>query len=141
MQTYTIDDAVKVANGVLDVGDLATQQARSTTYNQKMDVDEFDLRYSIKSEKSTLDFGVNYRATQINVLSEQTGQDLGSWGIAHPGDIEKIVPGAFDEFCMSCRFSDFPVSQANIAFRGDAAKMFDPLPPPRCTGPSQFLAR
>jgi TonB-dependent receptor len=92
-----------------------------------MDVDEFDLRYSIKSEKSTLDFGANYRGTKIDVYSAQTGQDLGSWGISHPGDIEQLVPGAMEAFCMSCRFDDFPVGQANIAFRGDAAKMFDPL--------------
>jgi TonB-dependent receptor len=128
VQTYTIDDGVKANdNGVLDVGDLATQQARTTTYKQKMDVDEFDLRYSIKSEKSTVDFGANYRATKIFVHSEQTGQDLGSWGIANPGDIEQIVPGAFEAFCMSCRFDDFPVGQANIAFKADAAKIFGPL--------------
>jgi hypothetical protein len=28
---------------------------------------------------------------------------------------------------MSCRFDDFPVGQANIAFRADAAKIFGPL--------------
>jgi TonB-dependent receptor len=128
VQTYTIDDSVKGDDsGVLDVGDLATQQARSTTYRQKMDVDEFDLRYSVKSEKSTLDFGANYRGTKIDVYSAQTGQDLGSWGISHPGDIEQLVPGAMEAFCMSCRFDSYPVGQANIAFRGDAAKMFDPL--------------
>ena len=112
---------------MLDVGDLATQQARSTTYQQQMDVEEFDLRYSIKSEKSSLDFGANYRGTKIDVYAAQTGQDLGSWGIANPGDIEQIVPGAMEAFCMSCRFDDFPVGQANIAFRGDAAQMFYPL--------------
>jgi TonB-dependent receptor len=128
VQTYTIDDGVKANdNGVLDVGDLATQQARSTTYKQKMDVDEFDLRYSIKNEKSTLDFGANYRGTKINVYQGQTSQDLGSWGIAHPGDIEQIVPGAFEAFCMACRFDDYPVGQADIAFRADAAKIFGPL--------------
>src|SRR5690349_21110199 len=128
VQTYTIDDGVKANNNdVLDVGDLATQQARSTTYKQSMDVDEFDLRYSIKSEKSTLDFGANYRGTKVNVYQGQTSQDLGSWGIAHPGDIEQIVPGAFEAFCMSCRFDDYPVGQANVAFRADAAKIFGPL--------------
>jgi TonB-dependent receptor len=128
VQTYSIDDSVKANdNGVLDVGDLATQQARSTTYRQRMDVDEFDLRYSIKSENSRLDFGANYRATKVDVYQGQTSQDLGSWGIANPGDIEAIVPGAFEAFCMSCRFDDFPVGQANIAFRADAAQIFVPL--------------
>ena len=92
-----------------------------------MDVEEFDLRYSIKSEKSSLDFGANYRGTKIDVSQAQTGQDLGSWGISNPGDIEQFVPGAMEAFCMSCRFDDFPVGQANIAFRGDAAQMFYPL--------------
>ena len=128
VQIYTINDSVRGnGNGVLDVGDLSTQQARSTTYEQQMDVEEFDLRYSIKSENSSLDFGANYRGTKIDVLQAQTGQDLGSWGISNPGDIEQIVPGAMEAFCMSCRFDSFPVGQADINFRGDAAQMFYPL--------------
>ena len=52
VQTYTMDDSVKANDsGTLDVGDLATQQARTTTYKQEMKVDEYDLRYSIKSDK------------------------------------------------------------------------------------------
>jgi TonB-dependent receptor len=128
VQTYTIDDGVKANdNGTLDVGDLATQQARSTTFKQKMKVDEFDLRYSVKSENSTVDFGGNLRKTKINVYQGQTSQDLGSWGIANPGDVEQIVPGAFEAFCMSCRFDDYPVGQAQVAFIADAAKVFGPL--------------
>jgi TonB-dependent receptor len=128
VQTYTMNDSVKAnGNGTLDVGDLATQQARSTTFRQEMDVDEFDLRYSVKAEKSTVDFGANLRKTKTNVLQAQTSQDLGSWGIANPGDIEQLVPGAFEAFCMSCRFDDFPVGQANIAFRADATDIFGPL--------------
>lgn len=128
VQQFTIDDSVKGdGSGVLDVGDLATQQARSSTQRQEMEVDEFDLRYSIRSESSRLDFGANLRKTKINVFSRTTQQDLGSWGISRPGDVEEFVPGAMEAFCMSCRFDDFPVGQAQIAFRGDAAQMFTPL--------------
>ena len=72
-----------------------------------MDVDEFDLRYSLKSEKSSLDFGANYRKTSVEVIGVTTQQDLGSWGISNPRDIETFAPGVMEAFCMSCRFDDF----------------------------------
>ena len=37
------------------------------------------------------------------------------------------MPGAFEAFCMSCRFNDYPVGQAQTAFRADAAAIFGPL--------------
>jgi hypothetical protein len=128
VQTYTFDDEVKGNDNLaIDVGDLGSQVARSSTQLQDMDVDEFDLRYSIKSEKSTLDFGANYRKTQVQVGGVTTQQDLGSWGIANPRDVETYAPGVMEAFCMSCRFNDYPVGQAQVAFRGDAAKLFGPL--------------
>jgi len=128
VQQYDFDDEVKGNdNGVIDVGDLGTQVARSSTQLQDMDVDEFDLRYSIKSEKSTFDFGANYRKTQVTVVGVTTQQDLGSWGISNPRDVETFAPGVMEAFCMSCRFDDYPVGDAQVAFRGDATDLFGPL--------------
>jgi TonB-dependent receptor len=128
VQQYDFDDEVKGNdNGVIDVGDLGTQVARSSSQWQEMDVDEFDLRYSIKSEKSSLDFGTNFRKTSVQVLGVTTQQDLGSWGIANPRDVELYAPGVMEAFCMSCRFDDYPVGNAQVAFRGDAADLFGPL--------------
>jgi TonB-dependent receptor len=125
VQSYTFDDEVKGNdNGVIDVGDLGSQVRRYASNAQEMDVDEFDLRYSIKSEKSSLDFGANFRTTKVVVDSSSYQQDLGSWGIAHPRDVEVFAPGVMEAFCMSCRFDDFPVGQADVAFRGDATKLF-----------------
>jgi TonB-dependent receptor len=92
-----------------------------------MDVDEFDLRYSVKSEKSRFDFGSNYRKTRVQVAAVTTQQDLGSWGVGNPRDVETYAPGVMEAFCMSCRFDDYPVGNAQVAFRGDAAALFGPL--------------
>jgi TonB-dependent receptor len=128
IQQYTFDDASKGNNnGIIDVGDLGSQVARSSTQRQKMDVDEFDLRYSVKSEKSRFDFGSNFRKTQIHVTGRTTQQDLGSWGIGNPRDVETYAPGVMEAFCMSCRFDDYPVGNAQVAFRGDATDLFGPL--------------
>ena len=88
---------------------------------------KFDLRYSLKSEKSSLDFGANYRKTSVEVIGVTTQQDLGSWGISNPRDVETFAPGVMESFCMSCRFDGYSVGNAQVAFRGDATDLFGPL--------------
>jgi TonB-dependent receptor len=128
VQEYTFDDEVKGNDdGVIDVGDLGSQVARSSTQLQNMDVDEFDLRYSLKSENSSLDFGGNYRKTRVQVVGVTTQQDLGTWGVANPRDVDTFAPGVMEAFCMACRFDGYPVGNAQVAFRGDAADLFGPL--------------
>jgi TonB-dependent receptor len=125
VQAYTFDDSFKGNdNGILDEGDLASQVARSSAQTQTMDVDEFDLRYTSKFEKSHLDFGANYRSTEVYVKAVTTQQDLGTWGISNPLDVGTYAPGVVEAFCMSCRFNDYPVGQAQTAFRGDAVPLF-----------------
>ena len=92
-----------------------------------MDVDEFDLRYSLKSESSSLDFGGNYRKTRVQVVGVTTQQDLGTWGVGNPRDVDTFAPGVMEAFCMACRFDGYPVGNAQVAFRGDAADLFGPL--------------
>jgi hypothetical protein len=65
VQSYTFDDSLRGNNnGVMDTGDLGTQVARSSSQTQKMDLDEFDLRWTSDFDSSRLDVGVNYRATE-----------------------------------------------------------------------------
>ncbi len=130
VQSYTLNDAVKGNNnGILDVGDLGTQVSRSATNSQKMDVEEFDLRYTADFDSSRLDFGANYRGTEVNNKSRTTQQDLGTWGVGNPRDVELFAPGVVETFCMSCQFEDYPVGQADVAFRADATTLYSILTP------------
>jgi TonB-dependent receptor len=130
VQSYTFNDTQKGnGNGVIDVGDLGTQVSRSSSRQQSMDLDEFDLRYTLAADRNRLDFGVNYRATEVYVKEGQTQQDLGSWGVSNPRDVELYAPGVVEAFCMACRFNDYPVGQADVAFKGDATALFSLLTP------------
>jgi TonB-dependent receptor len=124
-QSYDFDDSIRGNdNGMLDVGDLATQVQRSATRQQVMDVSELDLRYTMDAGDSRLDFGVNYRDTEVEYNYSQTQQDLGSWGMANPGDVEQLAPGVAEAYCLSCQFNDFPVGDAEVAFRADPTVLF-----------------
>lgn len=130
IQSYTIDDTQKGnGNGVLDVGDLGTQVARSNSSNMQHEVNELDLRFVWESDTSSLTVGGNYRDTEMTRWTRTTQQDLGSWGISNPGDIEQYAPGLVDTYCLSCTFDDLPVGQADIAFRADATQLFSILTP------------
>lgn len=130
IQQFGIDDSAKGnSDGVLDVQDLGTQVSRTSSQWQTMDVDEFDLRYTIGSEENRLDFGVNYRDTEVFVKARTTQQDLGTWGVSAPQDIAQFAPGVVEEFCLACEFDDFPVGQAQTAFRADATELFSILTP------------
>lgn len=130
VQSYTFDDSLRGnGNGVIDVGDLGTQVARSSSQTQEMDLDEFDLRWTSEFEGSRLDVGVNHRASEVYVKARTTQQDLGSWGISNPRDVELYAPGVVEAYCLACRFDDYPVGQADVAFRGDATQLFSILTP------------
>jgi TonB-dependent receptor len=129
-QFYTFDDSIRGnGNGVLDVGDLASQVWRSASNWQEMDVDEFDLRYTLQGDDGQLDFGVNFRGTEVYVRSRTTQQDLGSWGMANARDIEQYAPGVVEAFCMACEFDDFPAGDTDVAFRSDATELFRIMTP------------
>jgi TonB-dependent receptor len=125
IQNYDFTDDIRGnGNGVLDQGDLATQVQRSSAQTQTSDVDEMDLRYSFDWDSSRLTVGANYRDTEVYVKATTTQQDLGSWGMANPGDVEEFAPGVVETFCLACEFNDYPVGDADPAFKADAAKLF-----------------
>jgi len=130
IQRYTIDDSISGNdNGILDVGDLASQVWRSWTNTQDMNVNEFDLRYTLQGDNGRLDFGANMRNTDIYVRSTSTQQDLGSWGMAFPRDVEQYAPGVVEQFCMACEFSTYNGGDTRVAFRSDATKLFSIMTP------------
>ena len=125
VQDFTWDDSQRGNNnGVLDPGDLATQVQRSSTQTQEHELSEMDLRYLFDWDFGVLTFGANYRDSEVYVEATTTQQDLGSWGMSNPGDVEMFAPGLVETYCMQCQFNDFPVGLAETAFRGDAAAMF-----------------
>jgi TonB-dependent receptor len=125
VQSYTIDDSVRGnGNGVLDAGDLGTQVQRSYLANVDHQVDEIDLRFVWDFDNSSLTVGGNYRDTEMNQFTSSSQQDLGSWGISNPGDVEQYAPGMVQSYCLSCLYDDVPVGQADIAFQADAAALF-----------------
>ncbi|MAN44864.1 MAG: TonB-dependent receptor [Alphaproteobacteria bacterium] len=125
IQSYTIDDSVRGnGNGVLDAGDLGSQVQRSNSSRMEHQVDEIDLRYIWEFDNSSLTVGGNYRDTEMDRFTRTTQQDLGSWGISNPGDIEQFAPGIMESYCLSCLFDDLAVGQGDPAFKGDATKLF-----------------
>ena len=128
IQNFTTDDSASGNNnGVLDVGDLATQVARSTDANMEHQVDEIDLRFVWDFGSSSLTIGGNYRDTEMTRTSRETQQDLGSWGFSNPRDVEQFAPGVMSAYCLSCLFDDIPVGKADTAFRGSATDLFTAL--------------
>ncbi|MGB3625594.1 MAG: TonB-dependent receptor [Henriciella sp.] len=125
VQTYTIDDSVRGNdNGILDAGDLGTQVQRSSTANAKNSIDEIDLRFEWEMDNSRLIVGGNYRDSTFSRAVSTTQQDLGSWGIGNPGDVEQFAPGLVTTYCLECTFDDLPVGQADVAFRSNPTQLF-----------------
>jgi hypothetical protein len=65
VQSVTINDALPRGNGngVLDIGDLGSQVARTSAQRQEQEVKEFriDATYELDDNGSRFDFGLNYR--------------------------------------------------------------------------------
>jgi TonB-dependent receptor len=130
VQQFDINDSVKGnADGILNVQDLGSQVSRTSSQWQTMDVNEFDLRYTMGSEENRLDFGVNYRDTEVFVRARTTQQDLGTWGVSSPQDIEQFAPGVVEAFCLACEYNDFPVGEAETGFKADATQLYSILTP------------
>jgi len=129
-QTYTINDRLKGnGNGIVDVGDLGTQVFRSTSQDFKHELSELDFRYVWENDNSSFTIGANYRGTELNQSQVDTQQDLGSWGVAFPGDVQRLAPGVVEAFCLACQFDDIPTAQSQNAFKADAVQLWNILAP------------
>lgn len=121
----TRDDSIASnGDGVYDVDDISTQVANHDVRRQENKIDQFDFQgqWDI-DEDYTLTAGVNYRSQSNTTQIDQDRQILGNWGANNPGDVEQYAPGALEEFCISCQYKDFNVTDIN-SFRGDAGAIF-----------------
>jgi len=108
-----ITDGSGDGDGVYDVGDVGSQQARRSTSEQKHTIDQFKLAGTWDNGGNiTVDLGVGMIDSEMRQFRLQEGNTLGGWGVAFTGDIEAIAPGIVYEACTICEFKDFDF-QAN----------------------------
>jgi TonB-dependent receptor len=116
-------------NGVLDLGDLGTQVARTNTATQRQRINGIraDLGWDLGGG-SRFDFGGTYSDTLMTSTRTQTQQQLGDWGIGDPGIVERLAGDLTTTFCLTCKFDKFkPRSSGSalVAFRGNAVDLND----------------
>jgi TonB-dependent receptor len=136
VQSFTINDAAPRgnANGVLDIGDLGSQVARTSSQRQQHEIKEIraDAGWELDDGGSRFDFGVNYRTSKMRQTSINTQQDLGSWGISNPGDVQQYAGNLVSTFCMACKFDTFDPRQTGpglVSFRANAIDLYNALSP------------
>jgi TonB-dependent receptor len=136
VQSFTINDAAPRGNGngVLDVGDLGSQVARTSAQRQQQEVKEIraDVTWELDDNGSRFDFGADYRTSTMRQTSYNTQQDLGSWGISNPGDVKQFAGNLVTSFCLACQFNTYDPKQKGAgltSFRADAIDLYNALSP------------
>ena len=115
-------------NGVLDIGDLGTQVQRTNASSQRHRLDQLSANLGWDfGEGSRFDVGTSYIDSKMTSARTQTQQTLGDWGINNVGDIEAIAGDLVEQFCMGCQFDHYDVTDADIAFRGNAVDLYQAL--------------
>jgi len=137
IQKITINDAAPRGNGngAMDVGDLGSQVARTWTNRQQHEVKEIrgDLTWDLDDNGSRFDAGFNYRTSKMVQSSSSTQQDLGSWGISNPRDVQQYAGNLVKAFCMACQFNDFDLQQSGpglVSFRANAIDLYNAMSAP-----------
>jgi TonB-dependent receptor len=117
-------------NGVLDIGDLGTQVARTNASSQRHRVDQLSANLGWDFGGGTrFDVGTSYIDSRMTSARIQTQQTLGDWGINNVGDVQAVAGDLVHQFCMSCKFDHYTVTDADIAFRGNAVDLYQALSP------------
>ena len=141
-QNWTLDDSTFAAgpdeimgtaddlprgngNGVLDIGDLGTQVQRTNASSQRHRLNQVsgNLGWDFGGG-SRFDVGASYVDSKMTSARIQTQQTLGDWGINNVGDVQNIAGDLVEEFCLACQFDHYSVSDADIAFRGNAVDLY-----------------
>ena len=116
------------ANGVLDLPDLGSQVARSTTSRQIQTTDEIRLDGAWEmGDDDRVSFGASYRHNDMEQTRIDTYQALGDWGVANIGDVQQFAGNAVTPFCLTCEFNHFdPMASGALltAFRADATQLY-----------------
>jgi TonB-dependent receptor len=117
-------------NGVLDLGDLGTQVQRTNAASQRHRLDQLsgNLGWDFGGG-SRFDVGTSYIDSRMISAQVQTQQTLGDWGINNVGDVEAVAGDLVHQFCMSCQFDHYKVTDADIAFRGNAVDLYNVFAP------------
>lgn len=125
-QRWTLDDSARGNNnGVLDLGDLGTQVQRTNASSQRHRLDQVSANLGWDfGGGSRFDIGSSYIDSDMTSARIQTQQTLGDWGINNPGDVQAIAGNLVEQFCLSCQFNHYTVTDAEIAFRGNAVDLY-----------------
>jgi TonB-dependent receptor len=117
-------------NGRLDIPDVGSSIGRTISNSQSQNIKqasanlEWDFGDGVKFE-----FGGEYIDNKNISKVNETVFTLGNWGIDFPGDVERILPGSLEAFCLACRFENNPglAGSSLVAFRGNAVELYDAL--------------
>jgi TonB-dependent receptor len=129
VQEWTLNDALRGNNnGVLDIGDLGTQVARTVTARQDHRITQLsaDVGWEFAGE-GRFDIGATYIDSKMRSQRSQTQQTLGDWGINNVGDVQALAGDLIEQFCMGCQFDHYEPGSAAIAFRGNAVDLYEVL--------------
>ncbi|MES1199130.1 MAG: TonB-dependent receptor [Pseudomonadota bacterium] len=123
-------------NGQLDILDVSSSVGRTSIQRQTQDLDQYRLFASYDFGNDwKLNAGVERRNSSMHQRRLVTAQILGDWGVTQPGDLQARSPGTVQSYCMSCLFHDFSPGSPyqsginNIAFRGNAATLYQAMSP------------
>jgi TonB-dependent receptor len=124
------DDTRGNNNGRLDIPDVGSSIGRTISNSQSQNVKQasanlaWDFGDGVKFE-----FGGEYIDNKNTSKVNETVFTLGNWGLDFPGDVERILPGSLEAFCLACRFENNPglTGSSLVAFRGNAVELYDAL--------------
>jgi TonB-dependent receptor len=117
-------------NGIIDIADVSSSVGRTSLQSQNHDIDEFRLEADFEfNESNKLRGGVDYRTSTMEQRRLVTAQILGDWGVTRPGDIEGQAAGALEAYCLSCLYDHFSPGDGTVAFRGNAAELYNAVSP------------
>jgi TonB-dependent receptor len=134
VQNMTINDALRGNNnGVLDLGDIGSQIARTNASQQRQEIKEISAAGTYDFGAGTrFDFGGQFIDSNMTSQRTQTQQTLGDWGITNPGDVNRFAAGLLEEFCITCQFDHFNPGSTGaslVGFRGNAIDIYNALSP------------
>src|SRR5688500_9454132 len=113
-------------NGVLDIGDLGTQVQRTNASSQRHRLDQVSANLGWDfGGGSRFDVGAAYIDSRMTSARIQTQQTLGDWGINNVGDVQALAGDLVEQFCLACQFDHYSVTDADIAFRGNAVDLYE----------------
>lgn len=117
-------------NGRLDIGDLGTQVQRTNASSQRHRLNQFSANLGWEFEgESRFDVGASYIDSQMTSARIQTQQTLGDWGITRVGDVQQLAGDLIETYCLECKFDRYSVTNAGIAFRGNAVDLYNAFAP------------